>query len=90
MKLACTLFQKESKAREICEEILWEIAKNGEFVANTTVLKTTLIGYVLKRLEKEGIITVYRRRGEKIVRVTLSNETKQDIERICKTITKQR
>lgn len=79
MKLACILFHRESKARKLCEEVMEEILENGEFIVDSKILKSTLLDYIVKRLEREGVVVVYRRRGERAVRITLSDEARQDI-----------
>ena len=79
MKLACILFHRESKARKLCEEVMEEILENGEFIVDSKILKSTLLDYIVKRLEREGVVVVYRRRGERTVRITLSDEARQDI-----------
>ena len=79
MSFVCVLFRSNSKAREICEEIIWGILDNGEFLINKDILKRTQLGYVIKRLEKEGLIVVHKEKSEKTIRVTLSNALKRDI-----------
>jgi len=83
MSFACVLFHQKSKARELCEELMWTAIEKGELLIHKDVMKTTLLGYVVKRLEKEGLVTVHRRKGEKTVRVTPSETLKRELAKVC-------
>ena len=81
--LACVLFKPGSRAREICEEMVREMLDTGEFLVNRDVYRRSVVGYVIRRLAEEGLVTVHKKKNENVIRVTLSDTLKHDIMEAC-------